>query len=787
MTSPYFMQSTSVVTRCDDQNAASSLRSKLTYRRRNVEPVSSVAVKKEEEEEARIGGCHPKTETLPLSSHSRRKRQLKVEYDQDEGVTQVKTEQGEPPDWKKHLRCIREMRSSRDAPVDNMGAEKCYDSEAPARVRRFQVLVSLMLSSQTKDQVTAAAMQKLRAHGCTVDNIITTDDEALGRLIYPVGFWRTKVKYLKLTSAMLQKKFAGDIPDSVEGLVSLPGVGPKMAHLAMDIAWDKVSGIGVDTHVHRISNRLGWFKKPTKNPEETRKALEEWLPRELWSEINWLLVGFGQQVCLPVRPLCSVCLNQYICPSAHKIGPTKKPKAGSPRSPNPTSSLPIKTEPEHERTKEPLSTPVSSTALRRRLKSKSELRPRLCFLTKGQRGYGFHLHGERNKGGQFIRKVEPGSCADQGGLRSGDRVVEVNGENVENETHHQVVERIREVAHRTRLLVVDGDTDEYLRSCGLACTEDLAVEMGTLSPQPSPGPTPSASPIPRENSPLSPKPNHTHSFYPPAADSSTDTTTQAKVKRTSVTSSTETDTELQVHPSPEQTEELLPRLCHLVKGEHGYGFNLHSNKTKDAQFVRSVDPGSAAERGDIRPGDRLVEVNGVNIDGLRHSEAVALIRAQGEEVHILVVDQKTEELFHTLGITPTTRHVKKVYLDESATESAPRSPSPTTELLASDPPVINITLTNSPITNTSPKSWTNGSSASQSSRSSTTQSEISSSDMSIQVHDEDDRRVSDPLVDSGLRLSPTAAEAKQKALASRNKKRAPAMNWSKKQEVFGSF
>ncbi|TNN69439.1 Endonuclease III-like protein 1 [Liparis tanakae] len=271
MTSPYFTQSSrSVVTRSGVQNAASSLRSKLTNRRSNVEPVSSVAVKVEEEE-ARV-------ETLPLSSHSRRKRQIKVEYDPDDGVSKVETEHGEPPDWKNHLRCIREMRSGRDAPVDNMGAEKCYDSGAPARVRRFQVLISLMLSSQTKDQVTAAAMQKLRAHGCTVENIIATDDEALGRLIYPVGFWRTKVKYLKLTSAMLQKEFSGDIPDSVEGLVRLPGVGPKMAHLAMDIAWDKVSGIGVDTHVHRISNRLGWLKKPSKNPEETRKALEEWLP-----------------------------------------------------------------------------------------------------------------------------------------------------------------------------------------------------------------------------------------------------------------------------------------------------------------------------------------------------------------------------------------------------------------------------------------------------------------------------------------------------------------------------
>uniref|UniRef100_H2TF85 Endonuclease III-like protein 1 n=1 Tax=Takifugu rubripes TaxID=31033 RepID=H2TF85_TAKRU len=251
----------------------------------------------------------PETDAPTLSSHSRRRRQLKVEYDKDGSMPQLKTEPWEPPRWKTQLENIRAMRSGRDAPVDNMGADKCHDADAPAHVKRFQVLVSLMLSSQTKDQVTSAAMQKLRAHGCTVENILATNDETLGQLIYPVGFWRNKVKYLKLTSAMLQKEFGGDIPDSVEGLVRLPGVGPKMAHLAMDIAWDQVSGIGVDTHVHRISNRLGWLKKPTKTPEETRKSLEEWLPRELWSEINWLLVGFGQQVCLPVSPLCSVCLN----------------------------------------------------------------------------------------------------------------------------------------------------------------------------------------------------------------------------------------------------------------------------------------------------------------------------------------------------------------------------------------------------------------------------------------------------------------------------------------------
>lgn len=381
----------SIVTRSgtrQDSAAVASLRSKLTNRRKNVEPVAV----KLEEQEANISEKRPssaslstgsctkcppeaavksKTEpdTLPLSSYSRRRRQLKVEYVKDEDISQIKTEYWEPSDWKKQLGHIREMRSGRDAPVDNMGAEKCYDHKAPAHVRRFQVLVSLMLSSQTKDQVTAAAMERLHAHGCTVENILRTDDETLGKLIYPVGFWRNKVKYLKLTSAMLQKDFGGDIPDSVDGLICLPGIGPKMAHLAMDIAWDQVSGIGVDTHVHRISNRLGWLQKPTKNPEETRKALEGWLPRELWSEINWLLVGFGQQVCLPVNPQCSVCLNQHSCPSAHKTSPVKRPKAGSACSPSPTSSLKTKTEPGEDQ-----SPSLVSSSLPRKKEKKNQVK-----------------------------------------------------------------------------------------------------------------------------------------------------------------------------------------------------------------------------------------------------------------------------------------------------------------------------------------------------------------------------------------------------------------------------
>lgn len=251
-------------------------------------------------------------------------QRLNVAYEASDGEKGENTEPlrapgWEPQDWRQQLANIRTMRSGKDAPVDQLGAEHCYDPSAPPKVRRYQVLLSLMLSSQTKDQVTAGAMQRLRARGLTVDSILQTDDSTLGMLIYPVGFWRNKVKYIKQTSAILQQRYDGDIPASVAELVALPGVGPKMAHLAMAVAWGTVSGIAVDTHVHRIANRLRWTKKTTKSPEETRTALEEWLPRELWREINGLLVGFGQQTCLPVRPRCQACLNRALCPAAQGL------------------------------------------------------------------------------------------------------------------------------------------------------------------------------------------------------------------------------------------------------------------------------------------------------------------------------------------------------------------------------------------------------------------------------------------------------------------------------------
>ncbi|KAI1886626.1 hypothetical protein AGOR_G00197740 [Albula goreensis] len=287
------------------------------------------------------------------------------------------------------------MRKARDAPVDHMGAEKCFDTQASPKVGRYQILISLMLSSQTKDQITAAAMEKLRKHGLTVEGILNTDDDELGKLIYPVGFWKTKVKYIKQTTAILQRDFGGDIPDTVAGLVSLPGVGPKMAHLAMTIAWKQVSGIGVDTHVHRISNRLGWMRAETKTPEDTRRALEKWLPRELWSEINWLLVGFGQQVCLPVGPQCSLCLAQHCCPSAFRVSPNKRPKSGSPRASKPSSQgrggagSPSPPASSHRVKVEPSSSPDPAATPRKRTKASTQKSHRVpkgdCPGRPGQR------------------------------------------------------------------------------------------------------------------------------------------------------------------------------------------------------------------------------------------------------------------------------------------------------------------------------------------------------------------------------------------------------------------
>jgi endonuclease III len=143
------------------------------------------------------------------------------------------------------------------------------------------------------------------AQGMNLESILAVEPALLNDLIGKVGFHNLKTKYIKNTAVILRDKFGSDIPDTIDGLISLPGVGPKMAYLCMSSAWGRDEGIGVDVHVHRITNLWGWHK--TNQPEETRAALEEWLPKDKWHEINHLLVGFGQTICLPVGRKCGEC------------------------------------------------------------------------------------------------------------------------------------------------------------------------------------------------------------------------------------------------------------------------------------------------------------------------------------------------------------------------------------------------------------------------------------------------------------------------------------------------
>jgi endonuclease III len=237
-------------------------------------------------------------------------------------------------EWETVYAIVKDMREKNPtAPVDTMGCAELYWRASSPRDQRFQTLIALMLSSQTKDTVTAEAMQRLHtllgehtlrstdlggqtgqdagAPATPVDstlnlqNILIVSPQRLNELIRTVGFHNNKTKYIKEAAIILRDQYNSDIPSTAKELMKLPGVGPKMAYLCMSAAWGKHEGIGVDVHVHRITNLWEWHK--TKNPEETRKALESWLPKDKWHEINKLLVGLGQTVCLPIGRKCGEC------------------------------------------------------------------------------------------------------------------------------------------------------------------------------------------------------------------------------------------------------------------------------------------------------------------------------------------------------------------------------------------------------------------------------------------------------------------------------------------------
>ncbi|RME01938.1 MAG: endonuclease III [Deltaproteobacteria bacterium] len=174
----------------------------------------------------------------------------------------------------------------------------------------FRILIATVLSLRTKDETTAQAAARLFARAATPQEMLRLSAEEIEDLIYPVGFYRTKARNILEICRILVEKFDGRVPDEIETLLTLPGVGRKTANLVVTHGYGK-PGICVDTHVHRISNRLGYVK--TKTPKETEFALREKLPKEYWIRYNDLLVSFGQHLCKPISPHCSVCPVARFC------------------------------------------------------------------------------------------------------------------------------------------------------------------------------------------------------------------------------------------------------------------------------------------------------------------------------------------------------------------------------------------------------------------------------------------------------------------------------------------
>ncbi|KAK5619361.1 hypothetical protein CRENBAI_011912 [Crenichthys baileyi] len=261
--------------------------------------------------------------------------------------------------------------------------------------------------------------------------------------------------------------------------------------------------------------------------------------------------------------------------------------------------------------------------------SKSQyLRPRLCTLHKGDNGYGFHLHGEKGKTGQFIRLVEPDSPAESSGLRAGDRLVFVNGEEVESESHQQVVSRIRATAGPLELIVVDPETEQLLKKHNLKCLKEYVSE---------------GLPLPLEEEEVEEvvevedEKVAEEEVVVVKEDTEADGTENGDVKVTEMEDEEEVaeqeqeETPREPTPAPvlpdrngevhEQVEkklsissekevrsELRPRLCAIQRGPNGYGFNLHSERARPGQYIRAVDEDSPAERAGLQPQDRIVEV-----------------------------------------------------------------------------------------------------------------------------------------------------------------------------------
>ena len=180
----------------------------------------------------------------------------------------------------------------------------------------YRVLASTIISLRTKDEVTLASSRRLFAEAPDIRTLASLDANAIAELIKPAGFYRRKGEQLKKIASIILDEYGGTVPAEMDKLLALPGVGIKTASLVLNLGYG-IDAVCVDCHVHEIVNRLGWVS--TRSPEETERRLREILPRRFWIPLNELLVRYGQKICTPVSPFCSLCPEESRCPK-HGVG-----------------------------------------------------------------------------------------------------------------------------------------------------------------------------------------------------------------------------------------------------------------------------------------------------------------------------------------------------------------------------------------------------------------------------------------------------------------------------------
>lgn len=210
---------------------------------------------------------------------------------------------------------VTKMREVKNAPIDIYGySRREIDPNLDPEDAKFQTIVALLISVQTKDQTTHQVSKAFREQVGTMKRTLEMDEADLQALIKPAGLSLNKTKFIRGVARIVRDEHGGKMPKELNDILKFPGVGYKIAILYMKSAEGKIEGIGVDSNVHRVVNRLELVDAP--NADQTRLELESFVDRKHWETFNRLFVGFGQQICLPRNPRCNVCLLNNLCPEA---------------------------------------------------------------------------------------------------------------------------------------------------------------------------------------------------------------------------------------------------------------------------------------------------------------------------------------------------------------------------------------------------------------------------------------------------------------------------------------